>query len=393
MNKKIICLILCAVLCTCLFSGVSMAATTDELKEKIEQSKKQKEEANEKIKEIEGQENEILEKKRIIDDQIVGIQHSIDDLDAVINECDVIIEEKNIEIQSVQAILSEKDAQYKNRVRFMYERGDISYIEIIFGATSFSDFLSRLTMVQDIVSHDKNIVDEVTRARTALVEARKEVEAQRTTQEVSKGAAEEQRTDLEYNMAEQQAIADELAANREQYQEMSEVAEQEMADFSSQLNDIIAQQEAASRSGGSWGGQAAYVPSNFGGSLAWPLTVTGYISCEFGYRTDPAPGYHSGMDIAVAGGTPILAAADGVVITAAYGYNGGYGNYVMINHGGGTVTLYAHAVELNTTTGTSVKTGDVIAYVGNTGYSFGNHLHFEVIINGTKTDPRNYLFH
>ena len=149
------------------------------------------------------------------------------------------------------------------------------------------------------------------------------------------------------------------------------------------LQEIASRQQSSSGDSGS-----DFSPNAGSGDFIWPLPSGGYVSCNFG-DSDPGGRPHYAMDCAIAYGTPIYACASGTVVTASS--HSSYGNYVVIDHGGGIATLYAHCSGLAVSAGQSVQQGQVIGYVGSTGYSTGNHLHLEFRVNGQKVNPRNYI--
>ena len=260
----------------------------------------------------------------------------------------------------------------------MQKNGSTTYIDVIFGAKNFSDFLLRLTLVGDIVDHDKNMIDEVAALKQSIETEKAQIEEKRTLQDDARAVLLEQQEQYQILSDKQSGLMADLAADKEAYKREYEKAVKQM-------------QEEEARSRSAVTSNVTYTPKN--GKMHWPLAVDAYLTCPFGYRTDPAPSNHTGIDLAVAGihGKSILAAESGTVTRVVNG-SYGYGKYLIINHGDGSSTLYAHASKIYVTEGQKVQRGEAVAAVGNTGWSTGPHLHFEVIINGQKVNPVPYIY-
>ena len=286
------------------------------------------------------------------------------------------------EIRKAQAYLEQRQKVLNLRVRSIYKFGQLNYLEVIMGAKSFSDFANRLELLKRIIQSDYSLILEI-QDQKAKIEAKKaELEQDRARLDALAEVAKKK--------AEQQRVLDNAKANKAAAAQM----EQDLIARSNAVKDLIqerirqaeaARQAQQEESGGS---DDNYVQGT--GQLSWPCS--GVITSPYGYRTHPIFGrtiYHSGMDIGVDYGTPIHAADSGTVIYS--GWISGYGNAVIIDHGGGMQTLYGHNQSLNVSEGQSVSKGDVIAFAGSTGNSTGPHCHFEVEINGQAVDPMGYL--
>ena len=239
--------------------------------------------------------------------------------------------------------------------------GQLSYLEVITGAKSFSDFANRLELLKRIIHSDFNLIIEIQKQK-AVIEAKK-------------AELEEQKARLDALAAEAQKAQDEAAAQME-------------ADLIAESNNVREMIQNRIRQQQSGGIDTPVVHGT--GVFIWPCN--GPITSPFGYRTHPIFGttiYHAGIDIGVDYGTPIHAADGGTVIAAEW--YGGYGNAVIIDHGNGLQSLYGHNSSLTVSVGETVSQGQVIAYAGSTGYSTGPHCHFEVRQNGEAVDPMGYL--
>jgi murein DD-endopeptidase MepM/ murein hydrolase activator NlpD len=286
------------------------------------------------------------------------------------------------------------EARLARRVVQIYESGDTSTLEVVLGARSLQDAIDRVSYFQAIAAQDHRIAAEVGSARTSLATAR--VHTKRLRDRVRS----ETRI-VAYRVAQQRAMRDELvgarnslrdarssrqhdlAVTKESEQEWQQEAESLRAESAS-LEARIRAAQAAPPSPSPPGSQATPSSTPSSSGLIWP--VNGPITSPFGMRWGSL---HPGIDIGAGFGTPIHAAASGTVLVA--GYNGGYGNLVVLDNGNSISTAYAHQQSIAVTVGQAVTQGQVIGYVGSTGFSTGPHLHFEVRINGSPVDPLGYL--
>lgn len=312
------------------------------------------------------------EEKNAIDQQISALQGDIDEVNGMISTLDAEINEQNKKIDELNAKLDVKKDAFETRLRALQYRGSTSYIDVILGADSFSDFLLRLTLVSNIINHDRYMMNEISALKSDVEDAKALIVAKKDEQVASRDLLSSQKAHLDSLAAKQQAAMDELSKDINEYKAA-----------------IAAQEEETRRAASAMSGNY-YVARKGSGQLQWPVPAGGYISSGFGYRSETAINNHTGMDIAIATGNAIVAADTGTVSRVIYG-NYGYGNYLIVNHGNGMSTLYAHCSKIYATVGQSVSRGETIAAIGSTGYSTGPHLHFEVIINGVKVNPAPYI--
>lgn len=320
-----------------------------------------------------------------IAEKLKAIQAELDEatrkLQAIKKEQDQVnlqIKQLQEEIQKAEVQLRARQAILNKRVRVIYMHGQLSYIEVILGANSFSDFANRLELLKRIIRSDFNLIQEI-QQRKAAIEAKKvEIEKEKARLDELASQAQKVQDEVKIKKAEQQRV---LAHARTQ----QDAAKQMEADLIARSNEI--RQIIQSRMQQNSGSDQIVHGS---GTFIWPCN--GPITSPFGYRTHPIFGttiYHSGIDIGVDYNTPIHAADGGTVILA--GWCGGYGNAVIIDHGNGLQTLYGHNTSVAVSEGQTVSQGQVIAYSGSTGYSTGPHCHFEVRRNGEAVDPMGYL--
>lgn len=302
------------------------------------------------------------------------------ELDRIHSEEDKVnaqIKQIELELEAARKQLLERQDLLNKRIRAIYIHGQLNYLEVIMGSKNFSDFANRLELLKRVIRSDYNLIQDI-RVRQEQIQAKmNELSLQK--QELEKLAAEATKAQqaIEMKRAEQQAVMDSAKDQRDAAEQM----EQDLIASSERIR-----QQIQARQGG--GMEPQVIGS---GILGYPCS--GPITSPFGYRIHPIFGttiYHSGIDIGVDEGTPVHAADSGVVIYSGSGLTG-YGNVVIIDHGNGLSTLYAHNSALLVSEGESVSKGQVVAYSGMTGYATGPHVHFEVRVNGSPTDPMGYL--
>ena len=293
--------------------------------------------------------------------------------------------ELTIKIDQTTQSIAEKEENIKTtfnnflqRMCVSYEEGEASYLSIILGSESMSDFLSKMDMVSSMLEYDRNLKNQYETEKTELEAEKAQLEEDKALQEETLKNLEADKAEYEKLSAESagyiKSLESDIAATNSAY----ETAKQQENALDAQLTQYLASLQQKE--------QSVYV----GGEFIWPLNGYTSISSGFGWRTlGGVSDYHRGIDIPAPSGTPIHAANGGTVVTATG--HGSYGNYVVINHGGGKSTLYAHMSAIGCSVGQTVSQGQVIGYVGTTGYSTGNHLHIEVRIDGVANNPLNYL--
>jgi len=389
---SVICLVLAAVMMFGLVLsalGGAMAVTQaeiDELKQQQEQINQQKDSLKGTISDLAGQINEVVALKTALDEQNELTRQEIELINEKISLYEGLVEQKAVELE--QAIEDEETQKQELRVRMrkMEESGTVSYISIIFNATSFMDLLSRLDSIDMVLKRDKEVEEAYLAAREHVEVVKAEYEQTLADSEATKVELEDKKAQLEQDIADAQAVITELDNHKAELEKQLDAYDAQGAE----LGDIIAQKEKEL--------EEQKKTLTYGtGSYIWPLAggpKVNYPSYSYGPRLHPILGYvrnHNGEDIHAGYGEPILAADSGTVTVANYGYGGGYGNYVVLSHGNGRSTTYAHMSSIAVTYGQSVTQGDVIGYVGSTGLSTGPHLHWETRENGQLVDPKSYF--
>ena len=390
----------------------SLAGASDELDELQEQQ-----EANKREREaLESQRNELAGEKSALMSTIAALDKSIETIQAEKEAYDQMIRLTELELENLEeqirlleeqidykrieydAAVAEEDRQwgiFRMKFRAMEERGDISYFEILFDdLTNFGDLLTRMDMIDEIVAEDAGVIDtmekakqEVILAQQALYDAKEECEEKQQVQRDKQAElgqliedASARIRELEDEKAAQEASAAEL-------QEKIQALEQQIRNEQAEDARIAARIEELER---------LELLKNAGvtatGTYLWPSADSYYVTSTYGMRLHPILGYwtmHNGIDIGASYGTKIYASDGGIVITSEESYS--YGNYVMIAHGEGRYTLYAHMSQRLVSVDDVVSQGDVIGYVGATGYATGPHIHFEIYENDERVDPLQFF--
>lgn len=346
-------------------------AELNDVRQRMERMQTRKEQARRKAESASAELSEVMGSLNELQAQANNLQKKSDTLQGKINDNQAKLEKKQQEMQERMLI-------YRKRLRDIYINGQINYLDVLLGAKDFSDFSSRMYLLQKIISRDLELLEklkqdaaEINSRKEQLAAEMKEIKATQTELEAKKAKVNKLREQRAYMLYKAQ---EEEQSSQEEYERLLAISE----NIASMLRNM------ENSGGGAPAGQGGT------GQFMWPCN--GPITSYYGWRTHPIFGttkYHSGMDIAVDSGTPIHAADSGTIVYS--GWLGGYGNCVMIDHGGGLVTLYAHNSALNVGEGQYVSKGAVVAYAGSTGYSTGPHCHFEVRLHGELTEPLNYL--
>ncbi|OXM86332.1 murein hydrolase activator EnvC family protein [Paenibacillus rigui] len=377
----------------------------NDLKKKISASQQKATTAQNEINKVQKDKQQVEADLKVLQKQIEDSNVKLNTLNDQIFNTKAELKDIGQQVDEVEAQIEARDALLKSRLRLMYMNGVVSYTDVLLNATSFGDFLDRLYALKSIASQDKKILEDNQHDRAVKVE--KEAQSQKKLADLSDLYGQQSATnaDLQQKDKEKHVLIASLDKKQKEQEEITEDEEANMIAFAKQQSTLMAAKrkqeadEAAARAAAAKaksgsGGGPLITPSFAGGKFGYPLPKLAVMSSDYGYRSDPFTGakkLHKGIDLAMPNGTDILAAGDGVVIVASWW--SGYGNTVIIDHGGGYWTLYGHIRNGGTVVekGDTVKRGQKIAEVGSTGESTGNHLHFEVRVNSEPVDPKPYL--
>ena len=403
MNKKtqriIVIVVTAALLLTVLVPVLSVlaygsAATKNDIqniKSELSDIKEQKKEAEKKLAAIRNDLSKAREQMELIQGQVVLTESQINASQQLLDQYDGDIAAKEAEIADLEAQEQEQLEEFYRQTRWMEETGSVSYLSILFQASSFSELLDYADLITNIMEYSNRIIDRLENTQQAIGVAKEEVEAAREEEAAAKEELEAQKDELEAKRAEQDRLLKQIAASEsEAAAEAKKLAESE-ALINKQLKEAERKYAAELAELERKRQEQNNKVNISSGNWYWPLPGRYKISSLFGSRIDPINGRrdnHTGTDIPAPSGTPIYAAQDGIVTTVNRNKNASsYGYYCIISHGSGYATLYAHQCQVPPVSeGQTVSKGQVIGYVGTTGRSTGNHLHYELRVNGVRGD-------
>lgn len=358
--------------------SVTGTALADDLEDQLADLQRQAEEQQAKTNEASAKVENVSERLRQIQEELRVATAEYKDVKGQLDSVEDKISDNTELLEKTEADLKVKNKKLQQRVRDIYINGQISYVDVLFGAKDFADLMTRMDVLKRIIKHDYDLIMKVKEEKSTVENTRAQLEKDKAEAEVLVADAQAKKAKVEDKESEQQVLLDQAIYDRDTSERMYE----EIMAASQEVANMIrrSQMSSAGYSG---------APAGAGGMI-WP--ISGPITSEFGWRTHPIFGtarFHSGLDIGGDYGMPIYAAASGTVIYA--GWISGYGNAVIIDHGGGVTTLYGHNDSLNVSEGENVAQGQVIAMCGSTGNSTGPHCHFEVRENGEPVSPYGYL--
>ena len=400
--KKIFCVLICLLLVlgvadqykTTVYASELTNDSIKQKEEEINRAKEEKKELQNGLTNVKELKKELENSKADLANYVTQLDADLSDIQAKINELKTLIEEKEGQIEEktkdLEDALEVQKAQYeamKSRIKFMYEKGDMLYMELVFVADSFGEMLNKADYIEMLSSYDRKMLDEYVAYAEYVALCKEGLEEEKNVLDEARAAVEEE-----------EAALNELISTKEQemYKMSSDIQSKEAAireyeaEIASQNETIKALEAAVAEERKRLAEEQGRKYD--GGMFTWPAPSYTRISDEYGNRQHPILGiqqFHNGLDMAAPGGSSILAAYDGKVVAATY--SNSMGNYIMIDHGDSLYTIYMHASALYVSKGAEVSKGDKIAAVGSTGRSTGNHLHFSVRLNGNYVNPWNYL--
>jgi murein DD-endopeptidase MepM/ murein hydrolase activator NlpD len=368
-------------------------ASLEKINRELNEIKKKKKEQQNQVKAIEGQISSLQRQQSDLENELMHIdlkrnetQKKLDKLEKQMEETKVKAAEAQDQLDEAKERVAKREALLKTRVKSMYERGNVSYLDVLLGASDFGDFLTRMQGLKLIAEQDTRILEDNIRDKETIEKKKKEIDHQLAVYADMYEEAENLKAELDKQYKRSVVVKAELKKKESELHEILEDEEQSLLALIKQEEAKYAERLRAMTASGS---------GYKGGRLALPIDDGLFrFTSGFGMRRDPFTGRsagHNGVDMAAPKGTPIKAAAPGIVIFA--GYSRGFGNTVMIKHNDELTTLYGHIMEggILVSVGQRVDTGQVIAKVGSTGRSTGNHLHFTVYRNNVAVNPMPYL--
>lgn len=398
--------------------------SSSEIRTQINALKKEKEAIREQIKDVKEQykanEDEIADvvaRKNVIDQEIGLLSTELININDQISAYNVLIADKQDELDNAEARYIELNENTKDRIRAMEEDGSLSYWEVLFKANSFSDLLDRMNMVEEIAASDQRRLKELGEAAENVEEAQEALELEKADLQETKLELDATQKELDAKREEADALIQDLLAKGMELEELEALFEEQERAF---LEEIRQQEQAYNEAkhreylewlatsettqpptqpttGGTTNNSSGTNSGTNSGSAStgtsWIVPVSyKRLESPFGNRTAPTAGassFHQGVDLSAAQGTPVYASRGGQVSTATYGSAAGY--YVKINHMDGFSSIYMHLTNYVVSAGQNVSQGQLIGYVGNTGVATGYHLHFGIMYNGAYVNPANYV--
>ena len=402
MLKKVVSIVISVIIISSLTMSTTFAVENSTYyQNKQNEAKKNSTETQQQLNNVEGEIDEVLQEVANLNTSILDYENQVAQLTEQSESLQKSITEKEKE-------LTEKKKLLDDRLVAMYMKRETTFLDVVLSG-ELMNFISNQDIIKQAADYDTKLIKEVEDLKTSLENEKQEIEKVKTekeekTKELQNLKAEkevkvanltDEQKELESKLSEYKAQAEKYAAlEREaiaKEKAAREEAERQAAAKKAAANNSNSNSNSGSSSSSS--NSSATVTNPYkGGKLGWPCPSSSRITSPYGYRVlFGVRDFHTGIDIGATTGSNIVAAESGTVILANYGWNGGYGNYVIINHGNGITTRYAHASQLYVSAGQTVSKGQVIAAVGTTGNSTGPHLHFEVRVNGSHTNPLNYL--
>ncbi|MEI8215847.1 MAG: peptidoglycan DD-metalloendopeptidase family protein [Eubacteriales bacterium] len=319
-------------------------------------------------------EKSLNSKIKTLDNQIQYKENQINKLESDINHTNTKITQAQADLDATSKAMGKQSDGLNKRLRAMYKNGDVGLVEIVLGSSSMADFMTNIDMVQKILDNDVEILKGIKVKYASIAEKKKTLLSLQNEITYQRNVQADTKNQLEGDITKASSLRSQVAKSNKEL-------ERQIDELNKEANDLIAKIRALQ-------GDQAY----YGGKLGWPTPGYYRITSPFGYRMHPilhVYKLHTGIDIAVPANSNVVAANGGIVIFAAW--SGSYGNMVMIDHGGGIVTLYAHNNKFKVSKGDKVTKGQVVALSGSTGASTGPHVHFEVRNNGKYEDPMKWL--
>ena len=369
-------IIICTFLCT--FSFISYAADLNELQNQKNEIQTQIDESNSQLNDVNDELTDNLKQIQKLDESIQSSEENIEKLNEEITKKENEIQQIESELEKVTKKYDTQKALLDERLVEMYENDNVKYLDVILKSKNFSDFISTYYIISELTEYDMDLLEivdgqrkEIEQKNLALSSQKESLEQEKSTQKKTQIALSNTKVLRKNYMLKLSQEEQDLQAKIDEYNNQVNQIEEEIKKLAV---------------------TASFGEDYRGGTMQWPIYGHYTITSNYGMRTHPITGVyklHTGVDISATIGSDFTAIADGIVVKAEY--NGAYGNMVIIDHGGGVQTLYAHGSQIIAQVGQEVKAGDIVLKVGSTGYSTGPHAHFEVRINGSPVNPLDYV--
>ena len=389
--RKILCIVLAFVVCSFSImpfvyaednetntSNTNSTNQTTDLHTQQQELQNQINEATGQLEDVQDDLTENLQQVQKLDERIANSQSELDELNTQITELQTSIDEVGERLKEAEDRYNRQQEILETRLVAMYESGETNYLDVILSSRSISDFLSNYFLITELAGYETDLLNDMEEQKNEIDKEKRNLDD--TQQQLATIKANQTKTAkvLENTKSVRQNFINKLTDEEKNIQTQIDEYNRQFEEINNEILALALE-----------GLDTQYI----GGVFAWPVPGYTRITSKYGMRTHPITGVyklHTGVDIGAPMGASFVAANDGIVVKA--GYNGAYGNMVIIDHGGGVQTLYAHGSEIMVKVGDVVKKGEtVVLKVGSTGYSTGAHAHFEVRLNGVVTDPMPYI--
>jgi len=373
--KKILVFIISFFFVLSSFASFVLATNLDDLKNQKDELSNQITEKNNELKYVQGQVSENMAQLIELNAKVLEYEGEIYKLNDEVEELENQIEETTKRLNESQEKYDKREELLRQRIIAMYEAGETTYLDVLLNSKSLTDFISNYYIITEIAEYDTKLLETIEEEKKNIEIEKEKLEYNQVNLKEAKANKEKTYTVLQNTRILKNNYIEQLSEEEKQLQVDVEEYTKAFAEVEKQISELTLSTGAS-----------------VGGEMAWPTPGYTRITSEFGMREHPITGVyklHTGLDIGAPSGANFVAANDGTVISAKY--SSGYGNMVMIDHGGGITTLYAHGSSIEVSVGQKVKRGDVVLKVGSTGYSTGPHAHFEVRENGSYVNPLPYI--
>lgn len=385
------------------FHTLSFANEIDKAKENKNSLEKKKEETEQRIQALEKEKDDILKYIEKLDMELNNLANEIEVLNKDIKKVNKDIEVARVELEAARIAEADQYNTMKKRIKYMYENGSTSYIDVIMQSDDLAELLNHVEYISKITEYDNHLLDEYTRLKQDVIDKeaalqkkhddledlKEEVAYEKETVEKLSVDKNKELKKYEETIKENQALSENYSNKIEEQEEYIEkLLLEEMRRKEEEERRRREEEERKNQQNGDSGSSSNTVSGDF----IWPVPASGRITSVFGNRESPTAGAstnHKGIDIGAPSGSSIIATMSGEVVTATYSVSAG--NYIMLYHGDGLYSVYMHCSKLLVSVGDNVNQGDTIGLVGSTGYSTGPHLHFGIIKDGSYVNPQNYV--
>jgi len=398
MTKRIMSIIL--IICILFISTLSFAVTEKELNDKKNDIENSINEKEDKIDDIQGEKESALNELEKLSEEIETKEEEIAELNRQITTLNKEISETKTKLEEAQKKYDEQYDMLCKRMVAQYKMGNVSYLDVLLNSKSLTDFISKYYIIGKIAEFDTKLLEQIEGQKRTIENSKKELEKKKSELSEKQSKLKVEQITLSNKKANKNKYVSQLSEQEKQLSKELDQLRELRKQTENEIKELARQQAKVNTAG------HVYT----GGKLSWPCPNYSRISSYFGYRGSGATGgvgsaNHKGIDLAAPKGVSILSSEAGVVIkvsnTCTHNYpktastkcscGGGFGNYIMVSHGGGLVTLYAHCTSISVSVGQVVSANQQIGTVGCTGYSTGNHLHFSVLLDGAYVNPAPYL--